>query len=40
MKNLLEFVKTTAVGGLVVILPVAVVFVLLERVLVTVRAAR
>lgn len=39
MKNLLEFVKTTLLGGLVVILPATVIFVLLERAVVTVRAA-
>lgn len=39
MKNLLEFVKTILLGGLVVILPVTVIFVLLGRVVATVRAA-
>jgi uncharacterized membrane protein len=38
MKNLREFVKTTLLGGLVVLLPVAAVLVLFERVVATVRA--
>ncbi|MGI9341606.1 MAG: hypothetical protein ACR2QV_02075, partial [Gammaproteobacteria bacterium] len=32
MKNLLEFVKTTAIGGLVVIVPLGIVFVALAEV--------
>ena len=39
MRNLLEFVKTTLLGGLVVILPVAAVLLLLERVVAVVRGA-
>ncbi len=39
MNKAIEFIKTTLIGGLLVILPVVVIFVLIKRAVVTVRAA-